>query len=200
MSRPNGDGKRPPVSSTTNSTSNAQPFNEYDDLANDDLPPAYDENVQQTGSSSQAWPQQGPPPVNHRPHVNASSGYPGAQYQAGQWPMQQPMQYPPHGGHHGHTAPFNYPPGYFCPQCHNTGIKQHNGHPCGTCERNFGRQGGHVQVAPYGMVPMGGVTYMAGDPRIGGRLCGNCKGHGIKSSLFGFVEEQCRFTCDLLRL
>lgn len=190
MSQSHGDTKRPPAPSTINSTSNTAPFNEYDDIAQDDLPPAYDEHIQSSspGPISQGRPPQGPPPLNPRPNVNASSGYPGAQYHAGQWPMQQPAQYPPFQGN---SAPFNYPPGYFCPQCRNTGIKMHNGHPCGTCERNFGRQSGHVQPAPYGMIPMGGVTYMAGDPRIGGRLCGNCKGHGIRSSMFGLMEEQC---------
>jgi|SRR5271156_845609 len=43
------------------------------------------------------------------------------------------------------AAPFQYPPGYFCPKCHNTGFKIYNGSPCGTCARLFGRQGANVR-------------------------------------------------------
>lgn len=151
------------------------PHDNYED-ASGELPPPYEEAA---GSSR---------PRPNAPRPNASQTYPG-QYEAQQQQYQthaQHPQYPPQGPH----GPFNYPPGYFCHQCRNTGIKQ-NGNPCGSCERSFGRQNGQVINAPYGMVPPNAVTYMAGDPRIGGRLCGNCKGFGIKSSLFGMVEEQC---------
>lgn len=42
--------------------------------------------------------------------------------------------------------PFQYPPGYFCPKCHNTGFKIYNGSPCGTCARLFGRQSANVRI------------------------------------------------------
>lgn len=185
-----------PVPESDTSGTN-RPFNEYDDDVNDpnDLPPAYE--------PAQIPPvNQGSRPSSSAPHhapTHAAQGYPGAQYHAQQWPQQGPAQFAPfqqqhqYQQHQQHTprAPFNYPPGYYCNQCLNTGIKTYNGHPCGTCERAFGRQAGHVQYAPPGTVPLGGVTYMAGDPRIGGRLCGNCKGRGVRSSLFGMIEEQC---------
>lgn len=177
MSKAQGAGK-PQTQSTA-------PYNEYDDLVDNDLPPAYE-----AAPSSSSRPPQAP---LQPPHHNVQNSYPGTQYQHSQWPYQGPLQHlpTPHLQQQMPVAPYNYPPGYFCTYCQNTGFKRHNGHPCGTCERNFGYQGGHVQHVPWGMAPIGGVTYMAGDPRIGGRVCGNCKGHGVKSSLFGLVEEQC---------
>lgn len=161
-----------------------QPFNEYDDLNDpNDLPPAYEP------TAGPSVPQNARPPssVPYHAPTHATQGYPGAQYHAQQWPHQGSALHPPF-----QQAPFQYPPGFFCPACRNTGIKMHNGHPCGQCERTFGRQAGHVQYAPHGSMPMGGVTYMAGDPRIGGRLCGNCKGNGVRSTFLGLMEEQCK--------
>lgn len=166
-------------------------FKEFDE----ELPPAYDA-IDSPGPSRPPQPAprpQGAAAVSHQPWQGASlPNKPWSaqgQYQAPQQQQQNLFQRP--------QAPFNYPPGYFCNQCHNTGVKLHNGHPCGFCERSFGRQGGHVQYAPPGMLPIGGVTYMAGDPRIGGRLCGNCKGHGIRRSMMGLMEEQCKTSLTL---
>jgi len=62
-------------------------------------------------------PRMGPPSPIGNPHA---APYP---------PFQQPQ-----------NTPFQYPPGYYCPKCYNTGIKSYNGSPCGTCARMFGRQ------------------------------------------------------------
>lgn len=161
------------------------PFNEYDDLATDELPPVYAETA---GPSSFVPASSRPPTSSQNQSQSQSQNWPQQQFQQHQYPNQYTGQYPNHAGP---SAPFNYPPGFICHKCRNTGMKLHNGQPCGTCERAFGRQTGQVYMAPYGMTPANGVTYMAGDPRIGGRLCGNCKGGGIRSSLFGMVEEQC---------
>lgn len=149
-----------------------------EETIDEELPPPYEELASPSV----------PPFTNARPP--ASSVRPSQQNIQFHQQHQNHQQYPPQGI----RPPFNYPPGYFCTQCNNTGIKC-NGHPCGTCERAFGGQTAPVMYAPYGIVPSNAVTYMAGDPRIGGRLCGNCKGHGIRSSLFGMVEEQC-YVCQ----
>ncbi|BFZ54545.1 hypothetical protein PYCC9005_001582 [Savitreella phatthalungensis] len=163
-----------------------------------EMPPSYEE------ASGASRPR---PPV-----PGQSQGYhPGMPQQQGGW------------GSAWGQAPFAYPRGYFCNKCANTGIKRSNGHPCGTCERKFGRQGVQVAYAPpqpYAVqtsytpglfggytetyVPMapqgGGMTVMAGDPRIGGRLCGNCKGYGVRSSMLGLVEEQCHICRGIGRI
>ena len=42
----------------------------------------------------------------------------------------------------------------------------------------------------YGMIPPpNSIVVPAGDPRIGGVLCGNCKGRGRVSFLF--IDENC---------
>jgi hypothetical protein len=175
---------------TQDATQTSVPFDETNDPQ--DLPPSYEAT---TGTSHQ----RPVPPQNYRPGGMPSSSYPGAHYMNGNnqhpgsnsWNPSAGFFHPP-GPPPG--APFNYPPGYVCHYCNNTGVKLHNGHLCGQCERNFGRQSGNVMYSPPGAQyhNHGGVTYMAGDPRIGGRLCGNCKGRGIRSSLFGMVEEQCK--------
>ncbi|ORY79072.1 hypothetical protein BCR37DRAFT_394410 [Protomyces lactucae-debilis] len=153
----------------------SRPFNEYDDL-----PPAYD-----APSASTSKPQvPNGRPAQHYHVPGPSYAHPG-----------HTQGYPPNGGLNTwqRPAPFPYPAGYFCQHCQNTGIKHYNGHPCGTCERLFGVQTAQVQHLPaHAGVPMGAPVFTAGDPRIGGRLCGNCKGYGTKQTLLGLVEEQCR--------
>lgn len=164
------------------------PFDERNDPQ--DLPPPYESGA----GPSNAYPAQGF--QSQRPSGAPGSSFPGAHYNHAQI-QQLPAWNPNTGGYYpqlnGPQAPYQYPPGYICQYCHNTGVKAHNGHLCGYCERNFGRQSANVMQLPPGMHMQNpnGVTYMAGDPRIGGRACGNCKGRGIRSSLFGMVEEQC---------
>lgn len=155
-----------PQHSQSNEAS-ASTFNEYDDL--DERPPSYDASISPGPFVGPSHYQQAPNPAGAYPPYPAQNHY------------AQP------------TSPFSYPPGYVCPYCRNTGVKLHNGSPCGSCERMFGRQNVNVMYAPSHVVQPGAITYMAGDPRIGGRLCGNCKGRGARSSFFGLMDEQCMF-------
>ena len=65
-----------------------------------------------------------------------------------------------------------------------------------------GMYGGGGMYMPVNIPPPpgSGVVYMAGDPRIGGRVCGNCKGTGIRTSMMGFVEEQCQICRGIGRI
>ncbi|EEB08138.1 fungal protein [Schizosaccharomyces japonicus yFS275] len=85
-------------------------------------------------------------------------------------------------------APFAYPPGYVCYKCHNTGVKS-NGHPCGMCARMFARSLPVVNGRP----PPGALVVQPGDPRIPGKVCGNCKGRGYVD-YFLFTD-----TCPICR-
>ncbi|EPX71296.1 uncharacterized protein SOCG_01515 [Schizosaccharomyces octosporus yFS286] len=74
------------------------------------------------------------------------------------------------------NSPYPYPPGYFCRKCNNTGYK-FGGRPCGRCARRFGHSF-DVQPISFGRPPPNALVVQPGDPRIPGRLCGNCKGVG----------------------
>ncbi|WBW71532.1 putative DNA J domain Hua1 [Schizosaccharomyces osmophilus] len=74
------------------------------------------------------------------------------------------------------NAPYRYPPGYYCGKCNNTGYK-FSGRPCGRCARRFGHSF-DVQPINFGRPPPNALVVQPGDPRIPGRLCGNCKGTG----------------------
>ncbi|BFZ59964.1 hypothetical protein YB2330_000986 [Saitoella coloradoensis] len=108
-----------------------------------------------------------------------------------------------------HPFGYRYPPGYWCPKCHNTGIKLRNGKKCGTCERQFhpslfapprpapmiqpvAAVGGGFFSPPMGVMPLGppGIVVRPGDPRIGGMLCGYCGGDG-RIMGFMFMDEMC---------
>lgn len=90
----------------------------------------------------------------------------------------------------------SYPCGFICEKCSNTGIKRENGHSCTHCFERYGPRN-RVQAIPggygsqnimvagpaAGMGPMMGmngppVQLMPGDPKLGGILCGRCKGSG----------------------
>lgn len=94
-----------------------------------------------------------------------------------------------------------------CDKCNNTGTKVKNGLLCQDCWERFGpRNHGYVQPAPYllgsglslflfggpnggNYVPYGGgaLHVNPGDPRIGGTLCGRCRGSG--RVLFFLLDE-----------
>ncbi|CCE65571.1 hypothetical protein TPHA_0L02200 [Tetrapisispora phaffii CBS 4417] len=87
--------------------------------------------------------------------------------------------------------PWVYPPGYYCQKCCNTGFKLKNGKSCKTCWRKFSRQNNvssplttqgyytnHYQrpvITPTAPKPL---IVRPGDPRLGGVICGNCRGTG----------------------
>lgn len=161
---------------------------------NQDLPPSYEdvlkEDYQQPPKPPQRPPQQQyerppappqrPPSMPPRPSVGISGGSSGK-------PTRPKL-------------PWTYPKGYYCTKCGNTGYKIKNGHSCKKCWRKFAplnSPNNGVQIV-YGNVhsgynPAGYPVYMPpqqfqqpgmplilkpGDPRIGGVLCGECRGTG----------------------
>lgn len=112
--------------------------------------------------------------------------------------------------------PWTYPRGFICPKCNNTGYKRKNGRSCKSCWRRFApvnnvnsvpSSGGSMFLDPffpmpsgprygYGMPPppqMSGsnppLIVRPGDPRLGGVLCGECRGSGRVSFLLD--EDLC---------
>ena len=104
------------------------------------------------------------------------------------------------------NIPWVYPQGYYCSKCNNTGYKLKNGKSCRSCWRQFAPSN-HISTFPaqqnyypsYGynsltsfmnnFVPPQPIQMQPytqqrplyvkpGDPRIGGILCGECRGSG----------------------
>jgi len=127
------------------------PYSRYDPLTHPH-PNGSDENLVNNGN----FHQQIPVPVT-RPQLyptapqnrhsrssrprSTSSTYPGRVNRQSPTTGNYPSQYPPQRQT---NSPFNYPPGYLCPKCYNTGFKTYNGSPCGTCARLFGKQNADV--------------------------------------------------------
>lgn len=96
------------------------------------------------------------------------------------------------------NLPWTYPKNFRCPKCNNTGYKLKNGHSCRSCWRRFAPVNRvNMQPTSYGYYssgPMytgpGNVQYgqpytsaaplmvRPGDPRLGGVICGECRGSG----------------------
>lgn len=104
------------------------------------------------------------------------------------------------------NLPWQYPPKYYCEKCHNTGYKIKNGKSCKRCWRRFAptnlsaavvtQQPHYSSGLPFGDYfrpfnnPPGGYYPQAtpinsnalyvrpGDPRLGGVVCGECRGSG----------------------
>lgn len=104
------------------------------------------------------------------------------------------------------SLPFQYPTRYLCDKCNNTGVKLKNGLACQDCYQLFAPR--NVTSTTYSSFPdfslssfmapfsssnfsVGGpfaqggsgsvqpIRVMPGDPRIGGVLCGRCRGSGM---------------------
>lgn len=70
----------------------------------------------------------------------------------------------------------------------------HHGYPAANYQaQHYGQYSGPpmmpgpapwIQQAPYGMPPPGALVVRPGDPRLGGRLCGNCGGDGLVPGAF----------------
>lgn len=108
--------------------------------------------------------------------------------------------------------PFRYPRKYLCEKCNNTGYKMKNGRTCTGCWERFSPRNG-IQMAPSlpsnpfsisslfsgPAVPTGPgpgpgahlppMRVSPGDPRIGGTLCGRCRGSGLIT--FFLDDELC---------
>lgn len=103
----------------------------------EELPPSYDEAISQspTGqlpqyNNNQQHPP--PPPPPNRPSSYSSSSH--------QIPQQQPQVRPTN------SVPWQYPRGYWCSKCHNTGKKLKNGKSCNKCWKRFAPRNGATTV------------------------------------------------------
>lgn len=96
------------------------------------------------------------------------------------------------------NLPFRYPPGYICRKCNNTGIKVKNGLSCQDCYASFGPRntasyvpsssysesifdslfGSTTTTTTYYSTSGPPLQVAPGDPRMGGVLCGRCRGSG----------------------
>lgn len=94
--------------------------------------------------------------------------------------------------------PFRYPKNFICEKCYNHGIKFKNGKTCKDCYERFAKRNNYTinppglsgpyysqpVVAPmqmpgaFGPPPLMPLRVPPGDPRLGGTLCGNCRGTG----------------------
>ncbi|CAN6641541.1 proline-rich protein Hua1p [Trichomonascus vanleenenianus] len=185
----------------------------------DEPPPPYSEVVAQSASpnnyspppsshsTSRPPPRRVPvrPPTNQRPTGPPRQGYPGAStnsYSSRPSSSNSYNRAPPRNP----NLPFQYPPGYWCYKCSNTGIKHKNGLSCQDCYARFAHQRtGPMPVqflppaptlfgfGPMPMMPVGpGVAprvVRPGDPSIGGVLCGRCRGRGLITEFL--FEETC---------
>lgn len=95
--------------------------------------------------------------------------------------------------------PFRYPQGFICDRCNNTGYKRRSGRTCQDCWERFSARNNYQPAPPIMTNPLDmlfGSTYttsiftgpmgtsqsfrvLPGDPRIGGILCGRCRGSGL---------------------
>lgn len=108
---------------------------------------------------------------------------------------------------------FQYPRGFLCEKCMNTGTKRRNGLSCQDCYARFAPRNNY-SVAPsfngfafldiirpnYGASgpSPNAIRVPPGDPRLGGVLCGNCRGRG--QVMFFLDTELCLVCGGLGRL
>jgi len=110
--------------------------------------------------------------------------------------------------------PFKFPKRYICEKCNNTGYKIKNGRSCKDCWERFSPRNSYQPVSsllafnpffttltvsmnpmlPYGLGPGPGpslppMRVNPGDPRLGGTLCGRCRGSGLIT--FFLDDELC---------
>lgn len=103
------------------------------------------------------------------------------------------------------NLPFRYPKRFICEKCHNTGTKRKNGLTCQDCYARFAPRNNYSVQLSYGFGLLGFLGFLdfvrpvtnfgpggpsgpplrvaPGDPRLGGLLCGNCRGSGQISFL-----------------
>ncbi|CUM62787.1 uncharacterized protein PRCAT00000345001 [Priceomyces carsonii] len=95
--------------------------------------------------------------------------------------------------------PFKYPRRYLCEKCQNTGYKLRNGKTCKDCWEMFSPRNPYNAVSSSGLLDsffgstteyirptnfvgqsnLPPVRVPPGDPRLGGILCGRCRGSGL---------------------
>lgn len=186
----------------------------------DGLPSYEDVLAEEEKSSSNKPSSRPPPPRPPRPSKNSSSGgaYGNssssshsngkARPQGSYNNVSRPPVAPPTSN--SRPIPWVYPTGFYCDKCHNTGYKIKNGHSCKSCWKRFANQQNVSYVsnpyyAPQAPIPMPMQPFMApqqgvrplmvrpGDPRLGGVLCGVCRGTGRTRFL---LDEDLCTTCN----
>lgn len=167
-------------------------YEDADMLPDEDLPSYEDAIKEDTQPQQQHQPQQ-----QQHQHQHQHNAHPGPSgMHAGVQPVPPPRPSANTGGKL--RIPWTYPTGFFCPKCNNTGYKTKNGKSCKSCWRRFAPKN-NVNMAPTGYSsyfqsspiyptyqPIGPMAPMQqrplyvrpGDPRIGGMVCGNCRGTG----------------------
>ncbi|KAI5956319.1 hypothetical protein KGF54_000794 [Candida jiufengensis] len=170
-----------------------------DNNQNEELPPTYEEALH--------TPSPGSSTSHHQQHQSSSQSYnrPSPQPHPSQNYSYTTSSAPPSTNP---NLPFVYPKGYHCHKCNNTGYKIKNGLSCKDCWDNLSprnssksvKQNFHPQYfgsttfIPY-TPPQPQQTYYhapppppvsatplrvpPGDPRLGGVLCGRCRGSGM---------------------
>ncbi|CEP64040.1 Hua1p LALA0_S10e00848g [Lachancea lanzarotensis] len=161
---------------------------------NDEQLPSYEEAISSSSSS------EFPPATPQRPAF--APQFPST---APQRPTSAPLRPPPTPSRpvSSSALPWTYPRGFYCSKCGNTGYKVKSGHPCRRCWGRFAHSApnSNVQVQYYSAYPSSYHSYrpygpvlqhfappplmsgsplvlQPGDPRIGGMMCGQCRGKG----------------------
>lgn len=168
-------------------------------------PPRPQQPYSPPSSASPPLPPRRPDEKSNRP-PSSSSTYPGNRANTYGAATASSSAYPPPPPVERPQVPWVYPPNYWCPKCHNTGRKLKNGKSCQDCYARFARQ--HVPVVH--QIPLFGSGFLSrgpsttvigngpsvvvqpGDPRIGGTLCGRCRGRGL---IYDFLGDYTCPTC-----
>lgn len=124
---------------------------------------------------------------------------------------------PTHAYNPNPDLPFKYPKGFICEKCYNRGIKVKNGKTCKDCYARFAPRNNYT-INPPGVsgpfmgppsqplvlpqppfmpggfppAPQMPMRVPPGDPRLGGTLCGNCRGTG---QVWFFLDSELCHVC-----
>ncbi|CAI2015767.1 hypothetical protein SEUBUCD646_0G05110 [Saccharomyces eubayanus] len=173
----------------------------------DDGLPSYEEVLKEEErlqSQQQRPPRPRPnaPPRPQRPYTvpPASSSHSHSHSQTHSHASSSSHAPPPAKPQQSSSLPWTYPPKFYCTKCGNTGYKVKNGRSCKSCWRRFAPQN-NITAAPslYTNYQMpvytsawqgnGPLCVQPGDPRLGGVLCGECRGSG--RTRFLLDEDMC---------
>ncbi|CAI4063042.1 Hua1p SKDI_07G5160 [Saccharomyces kudriavzevii IFO 1802] len=161
----------------------------------DDELPSYEEVIKEE-ERLQAQPPRPPRPATsaaprpqQRPSTVPSSSTSHTHTQSHSYTSSSSHVRPPPKPQQNPSLPWAYPPRFYCSKCGNTGYKIKNGRSCKSCWRRFAPQNNAVTAPTYysnytmpvytsawqGNRPL---YVQPGDPRLGGVLCGECRGSG----------------------
>ncbi|QLQ77809.1 hypothetical protein HG537_0A00560 [Torulaspora globosa] len=162
--------------------------------------PSYEDVLKEDAQRMQGS-QSAPPPRPPRPSYSGAN------------PAPRPRPRPESSAPVSASLPWRYPPGFYCHKCNNTGYKLKNGRSCKSCWRRFAppntagatpslMYGSNMWTNPLGSFAPARPMYVGGpapvgppapggrplivqpgDPRLGGVVCGECRGTGRISFL-----------------